>query len=97
MKTIINRFRLALPVIHFDEIVPEIRVLILFHWGGLRDLPRQEPLRGSAGSLLLKHSRIAREASLVPITPCFCTFATVKTVINCFYLLTRLILCRVTA
>ena len=37
---------------------------------------------------LLKHSRSARKASLTPITPCFCAFATPKTVINCFCLLT---------
>ena len=37
---------------------------------------------------LLKHSRTGRKASLTPVTSCFCAFATAKTTLSCFRLLT---------
>ena len=37
---------------------------------------------------LLKHSRTKRKASLASIAPCFCAFATSKTTLSCFCLLT---------
>ncbi len=37
---------------------------------------------------LLKHSPTGRKAGLTPVTPCFCAFATPKTTLSCFRLLT---------